>query len=165
MSKTRAQMVLLGLAVAASTALAADNLSWLDAHNIVWTAPSKHSGESMPVGGGQSGLNVWVENGDVLFYIGQSGCLDENGALLKHGRVRISLEPNPFAPGSPEFRQELKLRESCIEVIGRADGAPQTTVRLWAEVHRPVIHVDVEAAEPISAQATFERALKDDPGM
>jgi hypothetical protein len=60
----------------------------------------------------------------VLFYIGQSGCLDENGALLKHGRVRISLEPNPFAPGSPEFRQELKLRQSCIEITGRAAGAP-----------------------------------------
>jgi hypothetical protein len=147
--------ILLGFAVAASTALAADNLSWLDAYNVVWTTPSKHSGESMPVGGGQIGLNVWVEDGDVLFYVGQSGCVDENGALLKHGRVRISLEPNPFVAGA-EFRQELKLHESCVEITGQSDGAPRTTVRVWAEVHRPVIHVDVAAAQPISACATFE---------
>jgi len=134
----------------------ADELAWLDRYNVVWTGQSKNSGESMPVGGGTVGLNVWVENGEVFFYVAQSGCLDENGALLKHGRVRISLKPNPFAPGGTEFRQELKLRESCIEITGQADGAPKTTLRIWAEVHRPVIHVDVEAAQPISACATFE---------
>ena len=29
-----------------------------------WTTPSKNSSESMPCGGGDIGMNVWVENGD-----------------------------------------------------------------------------------------------------
>lgn len=39
----------------------------LDAYNVVWTTPSKDSSESMPCGGGDTGLNVWVEGGDLLF--------------------------------------------------------------------------------------------------
>jgi len=151
----RIAAILTGWAILLSTAPAAEDLFWLDGYNVVWTAPSKHSGESMPVGSGDIGLNVWVEDGDVLFYVDQSGCVDENGALLKHGRVRISLEPNPFVAGE-EFYQVLKLHESCVEITGRADGAPRTTVRLWVEVHRPVVHADVEAAQPVSACATFE---------
>jgi len=134
---------------------AAESLAWLEPYHVVWDSQSRHSGESMPVGGGEIGLNVWVENGDLLFYVGQSGCVDENGALLKHGRVRVSLEPNPFVAGA-EFRQELKLHESCVEITGGGDGAPRTTVRVWVEVQRPVVHVDIEAAAPVTAHATFE---------
>ncbi|MEA3367848.1 MAG: DUF5703 domain-containing protein, partial [Planctomycetota bacterium] len=32
----------------------------------------------------------------------------------------------------------------------------EATVRLWVEVHRPVVHVDIEASRPLSAAATFE---------
>ena len=45
----------------------------------------------MPCGGGDIGLNVWVENGDILFYIAKSDAFDENNTLLKLGRVRIHL--------------------------------------------------------------------------
>ena len=31
---------------------------------------------SMPVGGGDIGMNVWAEDGDVLFYISRSGAYD-----------------------------------------------------------------------------------------
>ncbi|MDE5571054.1 MAG: hypothetical protein K2I86_03230 [Prevotella sp.] len=31
-----------------------------------WTSPSKNSSESMPCGGGDVGMNVWVQNGAVL---------------------------------------------------------------------------------------------------
>ena len=36
--------------------------------NVVWNTPSRNSSESMPCGGGDIGMNVWVENGDILFY-------------------------------------------------------------------------------------------------
>jgi hypothetical protein len=107
----RIATILTGWAILSSTAPAAEGLFWRDGYNVVWTTPSKHSGESMPVVGGDIGLNVWIEDGDVLFYVGQSGCVDEIGALLKHGRVRISLQPDPFVAGA-EFRQELKLHGS-----------------------------------------------------
>jgi hypothetical protein len=50
----------------------------------------------MPCGGGDIGLNVWVEDGDLLYYISRSGAFDENNQFPKLGRVRLQLEPNPF---------------------------------------------------------------------
>lgn len=54
--------------------------------NFVWNTQSKNSSESMPCGGGDIGMNVWVEKGDILFYVSKSGCFDENNTLLKQGR-------------------------------------------------------------------------------
>ena len=34
--------------------------------DYVWTSASKNSSESMPCGGGSIGMNVWVEDGDIL---------------------------------------------------------------------------------------------------
>jgi len=56
--------------------------------NYVWTSPSHNSSESMPCGGGEIGMNVWVENGDLLFYVSRSGAFDENNTMLKQGRFR-----------------------------------------------------------------------------
>ncbi len=109
------------LAVLAIGEAFADELAWLDAYNVAWSTPSKNSSESMPVGGHDMGLNVWVEDGELLIYLARAGCYDENGALLKLGRLRVNLEPNPFA-GDGFFRQERKLREGCVEIrAGRGD--------------------------------------------
>ena len=59
----------------------------LDTYNIVWDTQSSNSAESMPVGGGDIGLNVWVEDDEILFYIGRSGAFDENNHFVKLGRV------------------------------------------------------------------------------
>src|SRR6476660_377381 len=80
----------------------------LDKCNITWTTQSKNSSESMHCGGGDIGLNVWVENNELLFYIARSGTFDETNALLKLGRVRVKLSPNPFEGNS--FQQQLVLK-------------------------------------------------------
>ena len=94
----------------------------------------------MPCGGGDIGLNVWVEDGDVLFYMQRSGSLAEQNEYLKLGRVRLRLDPNPFKGPGAEFRQELKLRDGHVEIEGRApgpDGKPlKSLVRIWVDVHR-----------------------------
>ena len=70
------------------------------------------------------GLNVWVENGDLLIYATRSGWIDENGTLLKAGRWRLSIDGNPLS--AKDFRQELSLADGCINInaadikIGRA---------------------------------------------
>lgn len=64
--------------------------------NMVWDSQSRSAAESMPCGGGDVGLNVWVENGELLFYVSRSGTFDENNTLLKLGRVSVKLSPNPF---------------------------------------------------------------------
>jgi len=146
-------------------ASSADELAWLDAYNVVWTSQSKNSGESMPVGGGDIGLNVWVENNELMFYIGRAGCRDENGALLKLGRARINISPNPFTAG---FKQELKLKEGYVELSGK--GKISGTIKVWVEVHRPIIHVEVTTDQPVSIVSTYEswrtkdRVLRDRGG-
>jgi hypothetical protein len=129
-------------------------------YNVLWDKPSKDSSESMPCGGGDIGLNVWVENGDILLYMQRSGSLAETNEYLKLGRVRLRLEPNPFAAENLRFRQELKLREGFVEIQGggtASDGdALDATVRIWVEIHRPVIHLEVESSREITATAAYE---------
>ena len=60
--------------------------------DYVWTSQSENSAGSMPCGGHDVGMNVWVENGDVLFYLSKSGMLDENNTLLKAGRFRLKID-------------------------------------------------------------------------
>jgi len=122
-------------------------------YNIIWDSQSINSGESMPCGGGDIGLNVWVENGELLFYISRSGTFDENNAFLKLGRVRIKLSPNPFS-GS-EFRQELVLRDGYVKVDG-SDGKLSVRIKVWVDIFRPVIHVDINSNKVLRAEAVFE---------
>lgn len=130
----------------------------LDQYNIIWDSPSRNSGESMPCGGHDIGLNVWAEAnattgaGDLLFYIDRAGSFDENNQMLKLGRVRLHLTPNPFGAGQP-FRQELKLRQGHVEIVA---GDPAVHIAVWVDVHRPVIHVEVASALPLEMQASYE---------
>ena len=132
----------------------------LDAYNVVWDSPSKNAAESMPCGGGDIGLNVWVEKGEVLFYMQRSGSLAETNEYLKLGRVRLRLDPNPFNSPDSGFQQELKLREGHVEIRGSAvadDGKRlDVVVRIWVEVKRPVIHLEVESNQAIHATASYE---------
>jgi hypothetical protein len=136
----------------------------LDQYNVVWTAPSADSGGSMPVGNGDVALNVWAEkNGDIVFYIGKNDAWSEDltspsyGAygLIKVGRVRVSLSPSPFAGTAGGCRQELKFREGTWEVSAGAAGR-QSTVSVWVDANRPVIHVQSASADPVQMKVTME---------
>ncbi|MCP5109228.1 MAG: hypothetical protein GY953_00170, partial [bacterium] len=128
--------------------------AWLKQFNTVWTTQSKNSGESMPVSGGDIGLNVWVENDELLIYLGRAGCRDENGALLKPGRVRVKLTPNPFEGAA--FRQELKLGEGHVLVTAKQADGKQVAIKVWVEVKRPIVHLDIKSDTPVTAEATYE---------
>ena len=121
-------------------------------YNVVWNTQSKNSSESMPCGGGDIGMNVWVEDGDILFYFSRSGTFDENNTLLKLGRVRVRLTPNPF---TADFSQELKLEEGCIYIKGKGNNQ-STVVRIWADVFNPVINVDIDDKRNIKADVLYE---------
>lgn len=115
-----------------------------------WNTPSRNSSESMPCGGGDIGMNVWVEEGDVLFYLSRSGTFDENNCLLKQGRFRIRLSPNPFKE-TKEFRQELMLNDGFVEI-----SAEGTRIQIWADVFHPVVHVEIVNARPLQAEIFYE---------
>ena len=130
---------------------AADGKIKVNPYNPVWTSQSHNALESMPCGGGDIGLNVWVEDGDVLFYVSRSGAFDESNAYLKLGRMRLKLTPNPFAAGQA-FRQTLNIDKGHIVIEG-GDGARLT---IWADVFSPVVHVDIDSAKPVTLVARYE---------
>jgi len=121
-----------------------------DHHHYIWTSPSHNSSESMPCGGGDIGMNVWVENGDVLFYVARSGAFDENNTLLKQGRFRIRLTPNPFR-NATDFRQTLKLDDGSLEIV-----AGGTKILFWVDVFKPVIHVEMQHKTPVLSEVRYE---------
>ena len=134
--------------------------------DVIWRTPSKDSLGSMPIGNGDVGLNVWVEqDGDLLFYLAKTDAWSENARLLKLCRVRVTLSPNPFAKGQP-FVQQLRLQTGEI-VIEAGQGQQAVSIRVWVDANHPVVHVDAESRSPLDVQANLEvwrtsrRELKD----
>ena len=65
---------------------------WSQHANVIWNTPSRNSSESMPCGGGDIGMNIWVEDGDVMFYVSRSGTFDENNCQLTSPPVAQSFQ-------------------------------------------------------------------------
>jgi alpha-L-fucosidase 2 len=156
-----AAVLLLGVSTAVLAAVPPDAL---DASNVVWSSPSTNSAGSMPLGNGDLGLNVWVEQtGDLLLLLSKTDAWDEHGRLLKLGRVRVKVTPNPFQSGQT-FRQELRLRHGEIVITGGSSNAC-VKIAVWVDANDPVIHIEGTAEEPIALRAdlelwrTHERAL------
>ncbi|MES2275534.1 MAG: DUF5703 domain-containing protein [Bacteroidota bacterium] len=131
----------------------AQKMAAIDQYNQTWTTQSQNSGESMPCGGGDIGLNVWVEKGELLFYIARSGTFDENNAMLKLGRVRVKLSPNPFDGG--DFKQQLLLQNGSVLIKGK-NGQLTTQIKVWGDVFRPVIHLEIQSTQAVKTEAAFE---------
>ena len=125
----------------------------LKQNNLIWTSQSQNSGESMPCGGGDVGLNVWVEKGDLLFYLSKSGTFDENNTFLKLGRVRVKLSPNPFE--GKDFKQELSLQTGAVNIQGSHNGV-KANIKVWVDVFNPIIHVEVNGNKAIETEAAYE---------
>jgi len=119
--------------------------------DYVWTTPSVNSAGSMPCGGHDVGLNVWVEQGDLLFYASKSGFFDENNTLLKAGRWRLRMSSQPFDNADDSFRQRLCLDDGAVYVSGK-----DVTVRLWADVSSSNVFMEISSKTKISAVLSYE---------
>lgn len=122
-------------------------------NNVTWTTQSKNSSESMPVGGGDIGVNVWVENGQIYLYLSRSGTFDENNTLLKLGRVKIQLSPNPFK--GKTFKQELVLKDGYVQITG-ADGRLNARIKVWVDVFKPLVNIEVNTNLKVLTTASYE---------
>lgn len=121
--------------------------------NVTWNTQSNNSSESMPVGGGDIGLNLWVEQGEIYLYLSRSGTFDENNTLLKLGRVKVKFSPNPFE--GKTFKQELILKDGYAQISG-SNGNLNTQIKVWVDVFNPVIHLDVKSNQNITTEASYE---------
>jgi len=126
---------------------------------VIWDAPSADGpADSMPVGNGDIGLNVWVEkSGDLVFTIGKTDSWEDNARLAKVGQVRVKLDP---APEMLVFRQTLSTATGGIVVHFQSgkDGipGPMTTIRLWVDANHPVVHIEIQCPVAMRATALIE---------
>jgi alpha-L-fucosidase 2 len=160
-------VILAGLFLACNTiALAQSAKTYPDAYNVVWDTPGPGSAQSMPIGNGDIGLNVWVEkNGDLVFYISKTDAwgepdgqkddwMKQGGVLMKLGAVRVSVSSNPLA-NSAAFQQILKLSTGEI-IITEGEGATAVNLRVWVDANHPVIRVESKSAAPATVTVKLE---------
>lgn len=137
-----------------------------DAYNVQWNVPGPGSAQSMPLGNGDIGLNVWVEkNGDLAFYISKTDAwggtaaeqdpwMKQGGVLMKLGLVHISLKPAPVMKSVP-FLQLLKLSSGEIEVT-EGDAVSRNKFRIWVDANHPVIRVEAVSRRPVKVEVRLE---------
>ena len=150
-------IALIGLSVAAGRTSQAQTKPSdpLAAYNVVWKTPSNDHNGSMPIGNGDIGANVWVDpSGDLWLLLSKTDAWSENCRLLKLGRVRVRLSPNPFAKGAP-FQQVLRLREGDI-VIEAGSAEKAVTVTIWVDANNPAMHIEVDSATPVKLEAALD---------
>ncbi|MGA2248251.1 MAG: DUF5703 domain-containing protein [Verrucomicrobiota bacterium] len=120
-------------------------------NDVTWTRPGTNENDSMPLGNGDLALNVWTEtNGDIVLLAAKSDSWSENGQLLKLGRVRVRLNPNPFA-APRSFTQTLHLETAEVTLASGKNFA-----RIWVDADHPVAHVEIQTAMPVHLEAAGE---------
>ncbi|HWZ35135.1 MAG TPA: DUF5703 domain-containing protein, partial [Mucilaginibacter sp.] len=125
--------------------------SFITQQTVSWTSPGKDENDSMPIGNGKFGANVWTEqNGDLLLLLSSPDTWIEKGDIVKLARVRIKLMPNPFT-NATDFTQSLKVESGTIEIKTGAN-----LLKVWVDANHPVLHVDGSFEKPVSAQASLE---------
>lgn len=122
-------------------------------YDVIWTTQSDHAGSSMPCGGGDIGLNIWVEKDELFIYVSRSGSFDENNALLKSGRLRLKFTPNTLA--GIKFRQQLHLEKGYVTVSGENNGV-KTEVKIYADVLTPTVHIAAKSSANVQLEARYE---------
>jgi hypothetical protein len=139
------------LIVFSTSFISAQSSKSVAAYDVVWNSLGKDENSSMPLGNGDVALNVWTEqNGDIVLLIAKSDAWSENGQLLKLGRVRVSLEPNPFK-NSASFTQTLRLESGDVELR-----TGNNFVRIWVDANHPVVHLQAQTETPVELKATSE---------
>jgi len=120
-------------------------------NNVEWHTLGNDENSSMPLGNGDIAANVWTEkNGDILLLLAKSNAWAETGNLLKIGRVRVKLTPNPFAD-TIGFTQVLRLEKGMLEIKRGAN-----KVLVWIDANHPVVHVQAALANAGTLTAAAE---------
>lgn len=155
MTRTLFCAAVVAMPIAVTLSSPADAEDPLTPYNVIWTTPSKGSSGSMPIGNGDVGLNVWVQqSGDLVLLVSKTDAWSENCRLLKLGRLRIKLSPNLLSGGGA-FRQELRLREGQI-VIQSGRGEKAIELHVWVDANRPVVRIEAAGPSEFEMRASLE---------
>ncbi len=136
--------LLLGLLMAVS-GLAISVREELARQDVVWTTPSMDAAASMPIGNGEVVLNAWVDarTSEICLLIARTDSLSEISRILKVGRIRVKLTPDPFKSGG--FEQRLDLYNGRILFRGSGVG-----LSLFVDSQAHVVHLTGTSKTPVS---------------
>jgi alpha-L-fucosidase 2 len=127
------------------------NTRFVSDNDVAWTTLGQRETDSMPIGNGDLAANVWTEqNGDLVLLVAKADAWTELGTLVKLGRIRIHLSPNPFI-GATTFTQVLRLENGTIAVRSGAN-----VVLVWVDANHPMIHVQARLSHPTILEAKVE---------
>uniref|UniRef100_A0A7V5CTI7 DUF5703 domain-containing protein n=1 Tax=Acidobacterium capsulatum TaxID=33075 RepID=A0A7V5CTI7_9BACT len=120
-------------------------------NDVTWHSPGANENDSMPLGNGSLGANVWTEsNGDLVLLVSSPDAWTGMDKLVKLNRVRLHLTPNPFA-GSKEFTQTLRLEDGSLQI-----SAGHNKLRVWIDANHPAIHVQGHTTRPVKLRVSLE---------
>jgi len=108
----------------------------------------------MPLGNGDIGANVWVDDkGDLLFYLSKTDSWSENARLLKVGRVRIGARPR--LEKIRGFRHELDTSRGkmTVEEVGPKN---RIEIVVMVDANHPMVRVELQGREPFGVEAVIE---------
>src|SRR5580692_249400 len=118
--------------------LSAREDNFAQANDVTWNSLGTNENNSMPIGNGDIAVNAWTEqDGDIVLLLAKSDAWSENGQLLKLGRVRVKLTPNPFVSAA-SMTQTLRLESGDIRLQ-----SDENAVHIWADANHPVVHLEV----------------------
>lgn len=115
--------------------------------------------QSLPVGNGDIGANVWLaEDGRLHFLLSKTDAWSELCRLLKTAHLVLSVDPCPFADGAAF---ELSIEDGLLTVS--AEGA---VIRVFADAFAPCLRIRLTTEFPADVALRFEnyRAEPIDPG-
>jgi alpha-L-fucosidase 2 len=126
-------------------------MNYIKDYKLVWNTLGNDCNDSMPLGNGDIGLNVWTEqNGDIVFYIAKTNSLDEYCKLYKLGRIRLSTTPNLILEGQ-SFSQILDIENGRIIIKN-----DKISVCIWVSSNYPEVHVDFQSDQDVSVVSSAE---------
>ena len=119
---------------------------------LIWKGMSRNSEESMPLGGGGLGLNVWAEGGELLLYFQQSGNFDELNGFPKQGRLRVIPEQG-FS--EEDFYQVLDTERGEIRITAGA-GRDKQEILIWVNQFDSEFHIEWESVKSRHLKVRYE---------
>jgi alpha-L-fucosidase 2 len=138
-------------------ALPREVLDSLRSYNVRYDRMAKNgSAESMPLGNGDITVNAWVEEShDLMLYIGKMDSWSEATRLLKVGRVRVRLSPNPFTEDCT-FSQTLDLADAAVVVEAKSK-VGNVKIKIWVDANQPVVRLDFKCSKPLEIFISDDR--------
>ena len=121
-------------------------------YDVVWDSQSERSADSMPLGGYDTGCNVWTEKGKLYLYVSQSGTFDENNTMLKLGRLCLTVDGGI---STENFKQEFHLYNGYI-TIDAGEAGDRVHFDIWTAVNKAEVHIDYSADKKHRIALSFD---------